>query len=82
MTFLGVRLLTTKEFLKAVGWLLSKKMFEYVRDTLHLIPRPIKVSTGKGTVAYYPEFAVPFMKKIPRNGSSTSDITKKIKERM
>ena len=63
MEFLGERFYTSGAVLKVLGGL-GKKMFEYIRDTLKLIPSPIRVSSGKGMAAYYPECAVNHLKKV------------------
>ena len=62
-----------------LGQRLSQKMFEYLRDTHKLIPRPIRVSKGKGVVGYYPEFAILLMRKVMKKRETTGASFKDIK---
>ena len=83
MKFLNETFYTTQEFLRAVEGKLNSKTMAYLRDTLHLIPRPIKIGTGKGTVAYYSHSAVMHLKKIlnKRNkGMTFKTIKRKFKD--
>jgi len=74
---------TIAEFLEALGGKLSKKMFAYIRDTLHLIPPPIKTSDGNGITALYPECAVKHMQRILKKkakGATFAEIKEEFKE--
>lgn len=62
---------------------MGKKMFAYIRDTLHLIPPPIKTSKGKGIIALYPECAVRHLQRILKKkdkGATFAEIKEKLKE--
>lgn len=43
---------------------LKTKMFEYLRDTLHLIPPPLKTSNGRGIIALYPESSLKHLQRV------------------
>ncbi|MCK9614982.1 MAG: hypothetical protein M0R48_05705 [Candidatus Omnitrophica bacterium] len=58
------KLCSATKILKELGGKLSKKMFEYLRDTFRLIPPPIKRSEGKGIIALYPESVVFYLRRI------------------
>lgn len=80
-----VNFFTASEFLKEIGNKLSKKMFAYVRDTLHLIPPPVKTSGGKGIIALYPECAVRFLQRVlllQSKGKTLTDIKKELKKEL
>jgi len=81
---LGERFYVTSEFLESVKGL-SQKMFEYLRDTLKLIPSPIKMSEGKGIVALYHESSVRFLKRVlkeKRSGVTYKEIKHKFRDEL
>lgn len=55
---------TTKGLLSILGGRVSQSMLEYIRDTVGLIPSPIKIGTGKGTIALYPDFVASHLQRI------------------
>lgn len=63
MELLGERLYSTQEVIKVLGGL-KRKMLDYIRNTLKLIPSPIKVSKGHGMLALYPDTSVKHLKRI------------------
>ena len=62
----GVEFYTAKDLLRRSKVRFSKKIFDYLRDTLHLLPRPLKIADkhGRGTVGYYTANLVSFLKKV------------------
>ncbi len=54
---------TTEELIKKVSPTFSRKRLEHLKN-LRLVPSPIKVGTGNGTIGYYPEYVVEYVKSI------------------
>lgn len=64
------------EIVERLGPPFTLKRIEYLRG-LGLVPRPIKIGTGQGTIGYYPEQVVNLLREIERNhcqGKSYSDL--------
>ena len=61
----------------------SPKTFAYLRDTLGLIPKPFRTSSGHGVQGYYPPTVAAHLTKIEtlhRNGQSYPQIAKGLKD--
>jgi len=77
-----VKLHTTKGMLQRAGGKVSQKMFEYMRDTIKLLPSPIKTSRGRGLITYYPESVVRLFLQIlleRKGGLTLREIKEKLK---
>jgi hypothetical protein len=55
---------SAQDLIKASGWKLGIKMFNYLRYHIRLFPEPIKYSKGRGLKAVYPHFVLEYFKKI------------------
>ena len=64
----GTVFYTAKDLMSKAGARFSKKTFEFMRDTLRFLPKPIKIADrhGRGTIGYYPANLVAFLRKIER----------------
>ena len=79
----GIRFYTISQFLQELKGRLNKRMLEYIRDTIHLIPPPIKISRGKGVIALYPHSAVEHIQCVLRErqrGLTYKEIRDALKE--
>ena len=56
------------EIVERAGAPYTLKRLEHLR-TLGLVPRPIKVGTGNGTIGYYPEQVIDLLREIERKHS-------------
>ncbi len=62
---------------------MTKRMFEHLRNTLKIIPPPIKQSRGKGMIALYPESALRLLQHIlleQANGLTFAESKTKLKD--
>jgi len=73
---------TASEMLKKAGGRLTRRMFEHLRNTLKIIPPPIKQSRGKGMIALYPESTLRHLQQIlleQANGLTFREVQEKLK---
>ena len=79
----GAKCLTGAEVIKVVGEPLTTKRLEHLR-ALGLIPRPIKIGTGNGTIGYYPDDIVIHLHEVDkyhRQGESYPKIVQKLRDK-
>ncbi len=78
----GVKFCSLSEFIKVLGGEKHRKLFGYLLYTLGLIPRPIKVSRGRGVEGLFPEFVLEYFTKVVakrRKGLGYREIDEKLK---
>ena len=63
-------LYTAKDLLKkaGVGKSIGRRTFEYLRDKLQILPKPLKIAQphGRGTVGYYPADAIKLLQRLDK----------------
>lgn len=78
----GVRFCSLSEFINVLGGEKHRKLFGYLLYTLGSIPRPIKVSCGRGVEGLFPEFELEYFTKFiaeRKNGLSYREAEEKLK---
>lgn len=84
-TYQKMKFLTARDLLKRAGAGVGMKMFEYMRNTMGLIPPPIRKSRGKGAIGLYPVSVLDLLRRIrseQKRGFTLREIKDRLKERI